>query len=443
MKVMKVQQFFDDSLAHMSYAVLSDKEIAVIDPARNINPYLNFARKNNGEIKYVFITHTHADFVSGQIELSKKTGAKVYTSKNSNVFYDHLEMNNNDSLSMGHLHFRFIDTPGHTKDSMCIILSDEIEKDYAVFTGDTIFFGDVGRPDIPDPSEGEDKKEELASDLFHSIQKIKKLGEEVKVYPAHGAGSLCGKSISDRKESTVGIELEENQALKISNKDEFLDFVLKDQPFIPEYFKYDKEANKHGVASFEESLSHIPRVSSQNIKKENKTIDCRNESEYKKQHKQGSINIMEGDSFETWLGTIVRPDEKFFLVAKDEDQLRNGLERVAKIAYEKQMEGVSIYEDQEGINSPAFDFDHFRDNPDEYYILDVRNVSEVEERKIFEQAINIPLARLEERISEISTDKPIVVHCSGGYRSAVAHSILENHFPGKNIFDLSDKIDQF
>ena len=197
------------------------------------------------------------------------------------------------------------------------------------------------------------------------------------------------------------------------------------------------------MPSLDKSLSRIPRISSQDLKNDSKIVDCRDETQYKKQHRSGAINIMEGNSFETWVGTIVNPNEKFFLLAEDEDQLMRGLERTSKIAYEKLISGAAIYEDIEGITSPSFDFDHFKENMDDYYILDVRTAIEEEERKIFPQAINIPLAKLELRIDEINTDKPIVVHCSGGYRSAVAHSILENHFPDKEIYDLGDKIEQF
>lgn len=443
---MKIEQFYDKGLAHASYAIVSEGEMAVIDPARDPQEYYNYAERNNARITAIIETHPHADFVSSHAEISIKTGAPVFVSKLVSADYPHKPFDEGDSIQIGKITLKAINTPGHSPDSISVILIDEKGKDHAVFTGDTLFVGDVGRPDLREKAGNiQAKREELAEQMYHSTRdKLMKLPEETLVYPAHGPGSLCGKNMSPDLFSTIGREKKENYALQEMNKEKFISLLLQDQPFIPKYFGYDVSLNKKGAEEFEKSVNAVPRLGKDTkIEKDAIVIDTRPRKDYEAGHVKGAINIMDGGKFETWLGSIVSPAESFYLIAADEKAMDSLIKKAAKIGYEKNIKGVLLNPDDANETSEGIDVEKFKVNPEAFTIIDVRNEGEVKEGKIFKNSIPIPLPELRERINEIPADKPIVVHCAGGYRSAAGASIIESNIKKVKVFDLSEDINQF
>ncbi len=443
---MEIKQFYDKNLAHASYAILSEDEIALVDPARDPQPYYDFAREKNAKIVAVIETHPHADFVSSHLEISKTTGADIYVSRMLNPFYKFIPFDEGDELRLGKILLLPINTPGHSPDSISILIKDEDQKDYALATGDTLFVGDVGRPDLRESAGSiNKKKEELARMMYKTINdKLLKLPDSTIVYPAHGAGSLCGKATSEDTFSTIGRERKENYALQKMSEDEFVDELLKDQSFIPEYFGYDVELNRKGAPDFEESIRNVKKINSYDeIENGSVVVDARSGADFQKGHYKGSINVVPDSKFETWLGTLVSPDETFYLVSGSEESLDKLIRRSAKIGYEINIKAGLVHKDAPGLErSETFDIKDFKNNLSRYTILDVRNKSEVEERKVFKDSISIPLNELRERYKEIPRDKPVVVHCAGGGRSAAASSLLENLLD-VNIYDMRDDVKLF
>ena len=442
---MEVKQFYDQDLAHASYALISNGQVAVVDPARDPKPYLDFAKQHNGKIVAIFETHPHADFVSSHLELQKKTGATIYVSKLLGADYPHQSFDHGDQVKIGDVYFRALNTPGHSPDSLSIVATDEKGKDKYVFTGDTLFIGDVGRPDLREKAGNiTAKREELARMMYQSTRNIlMKLEKDVVVFPAHGAGSLCGKNLSDDLSSTIGKELEQNYALQEMTEDEFVQTLLQDQPFIPKYFAFDVAVNKQGAVDFEEAVKAVPRLKPDAILDENiPVVDTRPLEVYNRAHIKRSIHIIEDGKFETWLGAIMDPEEKFYLVAEDEDSLESVIRRAAKIGYEKNIAGALITPAESGEKNEKIDVEKFKLNPENFTVVDVRNPSEVKNGKYFDHAINIPLNELRQRLNEVEKDKPVVVHCAGGYRSAAGSSILRSKLDVP-VYDLGAEINQF
>ncbi|TXK73378.1 rhodanese-like domain-containing protein [Mesonia sp. HuA40] len=441
---MNIKQFEYKPLAHYSYAIVSDGKMAVIDPERNPEQYFEFAKANNAEIVAVIETHPHADFVSSHLEIHKATGATIYNSEKLGADYPHQAFDEGDSISLGSVKLKAINTPGHSPDSITIVATEANET--ALFTGDTLFIGDVGRPDLREKAGNmKAKREQLAEMMYETIQhKFTDLPDDAVVYPAHGAGSLCGKNMSDAASSTLGNERMGNWAFKKQSKEEFMDTLLDGQPFIPHYFGFDVDTNKVGAEDLKPSIARVPFT--ENATAEGIIVDTRDEASFKKGHLKGSINIQavsENAKFETWLGAVIKPEETFTLVIDRPEHKETLLQRVAKIGYEKLLEQVITLSDENLENTELLDLTEFKENLDQYTIVDIRNTSEVEEGKYFESALSYPLNELREKASEIPTDKPIVVHCAGGYRSATGSSILQKELPGTKVYDLSDAIEQF
>lgn len=446
MKRYQIKQFEDKGLAHFSYAVLVNTEIVLIDPARNPQPYYDFAAENNAKIVGVIETHPHADFVSSHHEIHKTVGAAIYVSEKVEADYPFQAFDEGDEIDLGEgIKLKALHTPGHSPDSISIVLSNK-EKDEAVFTGDTLFIGDVGRPDLREKAgKLQAKREELARAMFHSTrEKLMVMDDDVVVYPAHGSGSLCGKALSDASSSTIGQEKMSNYALQEMTEDEFVKILLEDQPFIPKYFPYDVALNKQGAPGYEESLQKV-QVLEDNFRPEAGTIiiDGRPSEQFRASHLAGAVNLMNGEKFETWLGSIVAPEESFYLIAQDKDTLNKLVQKAAKIGYELMIKGVFIYNAKDGKQSKEFDKAAFKRDPAAYTIVDIRNHSETKNGLVFDTAINIPLPELRERITEIPTDKPVVVHCAGGYRSAAGSSIIQKYLEGTTVFDMSQSITDF
>jgi glyoxylase-like metal-dependent hydrolase (beta-lactamase superfamily II) len=445
---MLIQQFTDKALAHYSYAILSGQEIALVDPARDPKPYYEFAEKHNAKIKAVFETHPHADFISSHYQIHKETGAKIYVSQNLGADYPHETFDEGDKLILHTVEYSAINTPGHSPDSISILAKDIHGSKEALFTGDTLFIGDVGRPDLrEDAGNMKATRESLAKDMYHTIQnKFSKLSDEVLIYPAHGAGSLCGKNMSEASSSTLGNERTGNWAFKTQTEEEFVNELLSDQPFIPSYFGHDVDMNKKGPDNFMSSIWSVPlKLNQSNIKDDHLIIDTR-EYDGQSDHLPNSVNIMardENDKFETWLGAIVKPNEKFYLIIKSIEDYQFILDRVARIGYEQQIVYVMTLAKDFKKENKDLDLDKFKANPNDFTIIDIRNYSEVAEGKIFENALHHPLNNLRESAKDIPDDKPIVVHCAGGYRSRAGYGIIKSNKPKTEVYDLSYAVSDF
>ncbi|MBC5994371.1 MBL fold metallo-hydrolase [Pontibacter cellulosilyticus] len=444
---MKIKQFEDKGLAHYSYAILSEQigEIILIDPARNPQPYYDYAEENNAKIVGVIETHPHADFVSSHLEIHEETGATIYAHSMVGADYPHQAFDEGAELQIGEVKLKSVHTPGHSPDGISIVLEHE-GKDKAVFTGDTLFIGDVGRPDLRESAGNiTAKREELARQMYHSTrEKLMKLDDDVTVYPAHGAGTLCGKGLSEANSSTIGAEKRSNYALQQMSEDDFVKILTEDQPFIPKYFGYDVGLNKQGAPDYKKSITGVKKLE-KNYKQEDGTVvvDARSEKTFKKGHYKGAINIQNGGKFETWLGSIVSPNESYYLVAESEEELKDLIDKASKIGYELLMKGAFVMDAAADEKTPQIDVEEFKQHQEDYTIVDIRNTSEVKGGKFFEKAINIPLPELRERAKEIPSDKPVVVHCAGGYRSAAGSSIVEAALPDTTVLDLSEAVNDF
>ncbi|MBC7652037.1 MAG: MBL fold metallo-hydrolase [Deinococcales bacterium] len=448
---MHIKQFEDKNLAHYSYAIVSDceKTIVLIDPARNPQPYLDFAKEKNAKIVGVIETHPHADFISSHLEIYQTTGATIYCSKLVGAAYPHQAFDEGQHIKLDNITLFAIQTPGHSPDSICILLTYN-NKQKAVFTGDTLFVGDCGRPDLRENAGNiTATRQSLARNMYYSLRdKLLVLDDAVTVYPAHGAGTLCGKALSDAKSSTIGAERISNWSLQTMTEKDFVKELIAEQPFIPKYFGFDVAINREGASAFKTSIAAVKRmgflndVSIKDLDSNVIAIDTRPENNYKKGHLPNTFNIMNGGKFETWLGSIIAPNEPFYLIAETENDLEELIARIAKIGYETQIKSAFMGQFF-SQKSDVFDIRHFRENKENYTIIDIRNPMEVSEKKIFANSINIPLAELRERINEIPTEKSILVHCAGGYRSAAGSSIVKTLLPNQIVYDLGEAVNTF
>lgn len=448
---MKIKQFEDKNLSHYSYAILSEceRKVVLIDPARNPEPYYDFAKQNEAEIIAVIETHPHADFVSSHLEIHRKTGAKIYASKIMKAGFPVMEFDEGSVLEFGKIKLKSLNTPGHSPDSISIVLEHK-GKNKAVFTGDTLFIGDCGRPDLRE-SDGDvnSQQKELAKKMYSSLRdKLIKLEDKVKVYPAHGAGTLCGKSLSEAHSSTIMAEKFSNWSLQQMSEAQFVKELTSDQPFIPKYFPYNVDLNKKGAPNLSDALdkivigrSVINLESASRLDPNVIIVDTRPAEQFKSSHLPNAINLMNGEKFETWLGSIISPGELFYLAGANQKLLDELINRAAEIGYETFIKEAFVL-DFGVIPSDRLNVEAFKENLSSYTIVDVRNRTEVKDQAIFKNAINIPLPELRNRINEIPNEKPIVVHCAGGYRSAAGSSIIESKADTK-VFDLSDQIKDF
>lgn len=446
---MTIKQYNDKPLSHLSYAIVSNGKMAVVDPARDPQPYYDFAEEYKAKIVAVFETHPHADFVSSHLQIHKETGATIYVSKLVGADYPHQAFDEGEELQMEDVTFKCIHTPGHSPDGITIHAVDKATKKEAIFTGDTLFIGDVGRPDLREKAGNMTaKRKELAQAMYKTMTtKYNHLSDNVWVYPAHGAGSLCGKNMSADTTSTLGNERIGNWAFQEQTEEEFLSEILDGQPFIPAYFGHDVDINKTGAKNFKPSVSNIPvHLNVENFSTKDVIIDTRNQADFKANYIPGSINIMartENDKIETWIGAIIQPNEEFYLVLESISDYDEVVSRIAKIGYESQIKAVLTLGQTDYESSDEFDYSDFKQNPDHYTIIDIRNVSEFEESQKFDSAKNHPLNELRATAKTIPTDKPIVVHCAGGYRSAAGSSIIESEHPKAKVYDLSERINDF
>lgn len=446
---MIIEQFKDEFLAHYSYAIVSECEqkIILIDPSRNPEPYYEFAKKFEAKIIGVIETHPHADFVSSHLQIHQDTGAIIYAHSLTGVAYPFTPFDEGAEISFGKIKLKSLHTPGHSPDSISIVLEHD-GRDKAVFTGDTLFIGDCGRPDLRESVGNlQAKRDELARKMYHSLRdKMMNLADEVLVYPAHGSGTLCGKALSTANSSTIGAEKLSNWSLQEMTEDDFVKELIADQPFIPKYFGFDVDLNRKGAAAFNPQMEKVKVLNNPDaevLDADVLVVDVRPENIFKEGHLPGAINIVYGKKFETWLGSIVRPGEQFYLTAADQEQLTELIRRTASIGYEDFIKAAFVTYRGDVI-MPVMPLECFISNPDEFTIIDVRNENEVKNKTIFTGSLNIPLGELRERVKEVPAGKPIVVHCAGGSRSAAGSSIIAAELGAEiPVYDLGGAVRDF
>lgn len=441
-----IEQFEDRGLAHFSYAVMADKKIILIDPQRNPQAYYDFAKNNGAKIVGVIETHPHADFVSAHLEVHNQFNVPIYSSGLTKAAYPLTAFDEGNVIRLSDkVGLRSLFTPGHAPDHVAIVLFEE-GNDKVVFSGDALFLGDVGRPDLLDYSTQSDKqRKHLAGLMYETIhEKFATLHDDVVVYPSHGAGSLCGKSIRKAASSTIGYEKKTNYAFEKRTKDEFINLLLSDQPFIPKYFAYDVGLNHNGASAMKAGIGKV-KILPKNYQPASNAviIDSRPQKEFKRSHLHNAINIQSSGPFETWLGSIVAPELKFYLVAADQQGLSLALEKAAAIGYESNIEGAFMYDAANGETTNPFDAGSFNPADNHFTYIDVRSPREIIQQPILGGGLNIPLYELVDRISEIPTDKPILVYCGSGYRSATGASILQQRLPSLPVYDLSTEVSRY
>ena len=426
---MYFQQFYLTCLSHASYMLGSEGVAVVVDPQRDVNLYIDEAEAQGLKIQYVIETHLHADFVSGHRELAEKTGAKIYLGAKAGATFPHVDVKDGDEIRFGRLILKFLETPGHTIESVSIAVTDldRRETPYAVLTGDTLFIGDVGRPDLaPDLT-----PQQLAGMLFDSLhQKLLPLGDDVEVYPAHGAGSLCGKQMRPERQSTVGKEKALNYALRPSSKEDFVRLLTAELPERPGYFAQDAEINRSGAAALTEMLA-LPQLDPQEVlerqRRDSVILDTRPSQQFFAGHIPGAVHIALGGQYASFAATILGLDREIVLVAEDEEHLEESRMRLARVGMEKVV--GSLKGGMQAWTGPVAEIhqisveDLNRDKAD-VQIVDVRREGEFAGGHI-DGAVLMPLHKLESLTKYLRHDMPIAVHCKGGYRSAIAASLIQ------------------
>src|SRR5688572_19748259 len=427
---MQFKQFYLGCLAHASYYIGSDGEAAVIDPQRDIQQYLDEAQANNQKIKYIIETHSHADFVSGHLELAKKTGAQIIYGERANTEFPTLKVKDGDKLEVGAIELTFMETPGHTPEGITILAKNTEAADDPIkmFTGDTLFIGDVGRPDLIG-SKGF-TAEQMGSMLYDSIHnKILPLPDETEVYPAHGAGSLCGKSLSKETWSTLGQQRKFNYALQPMSKEEFVRMVAADQPEVPPYFPKSAARNLEGSPALADLERPAELTTEQIDNFDGIVLDVRTAAEYGGGHVPNSVNIGLGGQFASWAGTMIPIGTPIAVAAGTREQVDEAFMRLARVGHET-VKGFILVENYEGEKKRI----------EQVSVQDVsarlkagRSVQFVDVRRAGEHAsghaagaLNIPLNKLPAEFERLDPEASTYVICQGGYRSSIGTSILEN-----------------
>lgn len=440
---MILEQYYLNCLAHASYLVgdTETSSAAIVDPQRDVERYLEAARGHGLQIRHVFLSHFHADFIAGHLELRDRTGAKIYLGARAQAEYPFTPMKDGDILEFGRVRLKVLETPGHTPESISILVYDlknDERNPYAVLTGDTLFIGEVGRPDLR-ASLGWSPTD-LARMLYASLSaKLLKLPDKTLVYPAHGAGSLCGRNISAETASTIGDQRRFNYALQPMSEREFVRLVTADQPDAPPYFTYDAVLNTKERPTLERMLEQVLNPLSLEEVVDMKgagdhVLDVRDPDEFAKAHMKGSTNIGLGGQYATWAGTILDRTTPTVLIAEPGRQEEAAM-RLGRIGFDQVVGYLKggihsleprpdLVEGTKRVVPAVLAADLASSDPP--LILDVRTPKEWQERRI-KGSLNIPLNRLRERLEELPRGRKILVHCAGGYRSSIAASILQQH----------------
>lgn len=437
---MKIEQIYTGCIAQAAYYLESNGEAAIFDPLREVQPYIDKAMKDNAQIKYVFETHFHADFVSGHLDLAKKTGAKIVYGPTANPQFEAIIATDNQEFKIGSYTVKAIHTPGHTLESTCYLLIDENAKPYGIITGDTLFIGDVGRPDLAQELAGELTQEKLAGYLFDSLRnKIMPLPDDLIVFPSHGAGSACGKNMSKETTDTLGNQKKTNYALRADmTKEEFTAELLDGLGAPPAYFPQNVMLNIQGY----ESLDHILEKSFRGLnarefealanQSDALVLDVRHESDFVKQHIPGSIFIGIQGNFAPWVGALIMDVKQPLLLVTPEGREQETITRLSRVGFDNVLGyldgGIAAWEsagfetDSIASVSPEQFASEFNENS---IVVDARKPGEYEAERI-DSALNIPLDTINNHLSEVPKDDTFYLHCAGGYRSVIMGSILKS-----------------
>ncbi|MBI3048842.1 MAG: MBL fold metallo-hydrolase [Acidobacteria bacterium] len=435
------KQFYLNCLAHASY-VIGDEQTrtaAVVDPQRDIDGYLVFAAEHGLRIAHVFLTHFHADFIAGHLELRDRVGATIYLGKAAKAEYAFRPLGDGDTVQFGQVRIEAMETPGHTPESICLKVYDLAENGSmpkAVLTGDTLFVGDVGRPDLRAALGW--SATDLGALLYTSLrEKLLKLPDSSLVYPAHGAGSLCGKAISQETVSTIGEQRRSNYALQSMSREAFIDLVTADQPDAPPYFTYDAVLNSRERQTLEQALARELRPLTidellADQKKGAQVLDTRDPAEFAAAHLEGSINIGLIGQYATWAGTVLSRERPIAIVADPGAETESAM-RLGRIGFDHVI-GYLAGGLRSADASPARIVSTERLSAEVAarrlaeggapVLIDLRAPGERAQKRI-DGSVHIPLTRLLDRMSEIPADRPVLVHCAGGYRSSIAASLLQ------------------
>jgi hydroxyacylglutathione hydrolase len=446
---MKIEQIYTGCLAQGAYYIESNGEAVVIDPLREVQPYLDRAKQDGAKIKYVLETHFHADFVSGHLDLAKKTGAKIVYGPNAKTGFEAHIATDGEVLKVGNISIKVLHTPGHTMESTCYLLLDENDKETAVFTGDTLFIGDVGRPDLAQKSDL--TMADLAGHLYDSLRnKLMTLPDEVTVYPAHGAGSACGKNMSKETVSTIGAQKINNYALRADmTKAEFIHEVTDGLLAPPKYFPENVRLNKEGYASFDEVMKRSAQALSPRAFEEavNATgalmLDVRHQDQFHKGFIPNSIFIGLGGQFAPWVGALVADVNLPLALIVEPGKEEEAITRLSRVGFDNvvgYLDGGFDAWKNAGMEVDSFESmtaDELAANMNKYgpdNVLDVRKPSEFAAEHIKDVA-SVPLDFINEYMSDLDKEKKYFIHCAGGYRSMIAASILKSR-GFENIVDI-------
>jgi glyoxylase-like metal-dependent hydrolase (beta-lactamase superfamily II)/rhodanese-related sulfurtransferase len=447
---MYFKQFYLGCLAHASYLIGSDGEAAVVDPQRDVDEYITEARAHDLQIKYVIETHLHADFVSGHQELAARTGAEIVFGEKANAAFAHRPVHDGEEIRVGKVSLRFMETPGHTPEGICVLVVDtEVSHEpQKILTGDTLFIGDVGRPDL---AGGKGYTPQMMAEMmYESLHgKILQLPDAVEVYPAHGAGSMCGKNMSKETSSTIGEQRKFNYALQPMTKEQFVSMMTADLPEAQAYFPRDAEINRSGARGLSE-LSPPTALSPQQLselrQQDHVLLDVRSAADFGAGHVPGSVNIGLGGQFAIWAGSLIPLNSTIIVIADTATQIDESVVRLARVGIEnvkgyldggvdnwrraglpiESIPQVSVNELKEKLATTA-----------DLQVVDVRRPGEYGNGHV-PRALNAPLATLDRLAAELplEKDKPTAVICAGGYRSSAAASLLEK-FGFTNLLNVS------
>ena len=435
---MHFKQFYLNCLAHASYLIGSDGEAAVVDPQRDVDQYLAEAAAHQLKIKYVIETHLHADFVSGHRELAVRTGAEIVFGEKAGATFPHRAVKDADELSLGGIKLRILETPGHTPEGICILIIDPAVSDQPqkVLTGDTLFIGDVGRPDLAG-GKGY-TKEAMAAMMYDSLAKLMQLDDGVEVYPAHGAGSMCGKNLSSETSSTIGQQRQFNYALQPMAKDQFVKMMTTDLPEAPAYFSQDAEINRAGAAALNGlpqplglSATEVGKLAAQN----HVILDVRAAGEFGAGHIPGSLNIGLGGQFASWAGSLIPLTSPIVIVAESDDKVAEAQLRLARVGLENVQGylegGMTAWQDSGQLidvvpQISVAELKQLIETRPDLQIVDVRRAAEYESGHA-PRAITAPLAQLRETLASLKLNPglPTAIICAGGYRSSAGTSLLQ------------------
>ena len=444
---MKVEQIYTKCLSQGSYYIECNKEVAIIDPIREVETYVEKAKKSGSKIKYIFETHIHADFISGHLNLAKKTGAKIIYGPKSETTFNKTIASDYEKFKLGNSIIVAIHTPGHTIESTTYLLKDTNGKDHAIFTGDTLFLGDVGRPDLSQISDLDNK--DLASMLYDSLRnKIMILNDDVIVYPGHGQGTSCGKDLSSETIGTLGDQKKTNYALRDKmTKEEFVKEVLNGLLDPPKYFPSNVELNKNGYLEtqiiLKESLNALDANKVEELIKEVILLDVRNENDFAESHIPGSIFIGLDGRFAPWVGELLEDIKKPIILLAPKGREEEAITRLSRVGFDNikgYLKGgikswIELKKQTNSIeNIKAQDFMSLNSKFD-INILDVRSQNEYLSGSV-DGSLNIPLINLTDNLDKLNSNKRSYIYCKGGYRSMIASSILNS----KGINDITNII---